>query len=271
MKRITFALLLVIIGMMGLAIGSTSATGGIISNLVFSVNTNAAVCEDVIFQLNFDESPVVDDWSGYDLFGITIVDANGVAVGAMWDGWAVGSGTYNFARLFGDTSVINSITARPLTITFYDTTLNLGMGINTQIIFDGIVNENAPIIAKYVIDPADYTSACAGLSLILPPATPSDGRINPDNNAPVVVFAVAGGLQFYSPQGAMLFDVTAKQIADVGCPATGEALIAEKGNVKLYRTASCGFKMTAPALDASKTYYLFFASLTSRAYTSFEQ
>lgn len=274
MKRTTFALFGLIIGMMGLAVGFTSATGSMISNVVFSVNSNGTDCADVIFQIDFTQDPLVDDWNGFDVFGITIVDANGVAVGSYWNGWLVGSGSYAYTAAFGRTDVINSITARPLTITFYDTTTNLPLGANNQTIFDGVVNQNAPIIGKYVIDPADYSAVCASLPLILPPAPPSaptDGRINADNNAPVVVFAVAGGLQVYLPQGGILFDVTAEQIADVNCPATGEALIAEKGNVKLYRTASCGFKLTAPALDTSKTYYLLFASLTSSAYTSFEQ
>jgi hypothetical protein len=271
MKYRVFMLVALLISLMGLAVGGASATGGKITDFIFSVNLNNAVCENVIFQINFDNNPIVDDWNGYDLFGYTIVDANGVAVGAEWNGWAVGNGSYNFARTFGNINVINPITARPLTITFYDTTLNLGSGIHTQIMFDGIVNENAPIIAKYIIDPADYSTACAGLPLILPPAPPSDSRINPDNNAPVVVYVVAGGLQFYSPQGAILFDVTAEQIEAVDCPTSGEALIKQNGAVKLYRTSDCGFKVTAPALDVSKTYYLTFSALTGGTYRSFEQ
>jgi len=272
MKYRVFVLIAIL---MMLGVSGISATSGKISNFVFSVNLNDTVCADVIFQINFDQTPVVDDdGNGYDIFGYTVVDANGVAVGAVWDGWLVGLGTHTFMRLFGETNVINPITARPLTITFYDTTLDLPLGINTQVIFDGVVNENAPVIAKYVVDPADYTSACAGLPLILPPVPPSaptDGRINADNNAPVVVFAVAGGLQFYSPQGGILFDVTAEQIEAVDCPKSGEALIKQSGAVKLYRTSNCGFLMTAPSLDASKMYYLAFSSLTGGAYQSFEQ
>ncbi|GAB4315603.1 MAG: hypothetical protein Kow00117_07550 [Phototrophicales bacterium] len=229
-------------------------------------------CSDYQLQIDIQFTGVVNDGSGYDLIGMVVIDASGVAVAADWQGWLVGS-SYNETFSWGPGNIINNFTTRPLYIKFFDITTNPPMGHNTQAIFDNIVGQNAPLLQVIQHDPADHSSYCNSLPLIQPPALPLglDGRINPDAAAPFVVYAVDGGMHIYYPQGSMRLLVTADEIAAAGCPESGAALIDEGNGVSVYRLSDCSFQLNAPSLGGEKTYVLKFSSLSGGGYQSFEQ
>ncbi|PJF44713.1 MAG: hypothetical protein CUN55_02570 [Phototrophicales bacterium] len=229
-------------------------------------------CSDYSMTFDYTFTAQVAEYSGTDLVGYTVVDGNGVAVAASWQGFYPG-GSYTDTRSFGPGDIINNFTARPLIFTFYDITTNPPAGQNNQAIFDAIVNQNAPVLATFTHDPAVASSYCASLPFIQPASSTSlatDGRINPDAGAPFVAYVVNNGLHVYYPQGNLRLVVSAEEIAAVGCPTSGAALIAQGNGVSVYRLADCSFQMQSASLNGEKIYILQFASLTDRTYRSVE-
>lgn len=243
-----------------------------------STGATGSSCDDYIMTMNVNYTGEVDDWNGFDLIGIAIVDGMGTEIAAHWNGRTVGS-TNTDLLSFSLSSAINPMAARPLTITIYDLTVKPSIINNySQIVFDDIIGQNAPVLGVFTHDPGILSSYCAALPLIVPQSpvvTGSsfglDGRINPDAAAPFVAYIVAGDLQLYYPQGGLRLTVTAADIASVNCPEAGAALIKEGNGVSVYRLADCSFQVMSASLGGEKTYTLIFESLTSRNYQSFER
>jgi len=243
-----------------------------LDNVTITVSSIGTQCSDYELLIDFTFTGQVAEYSGNDLIGMVVIDANGVAVAADWQGFTVGN-SYTQMSSFAPGNIINNFTARPLYIKFFDITTAPPVGHNTQAIFDAIVGQSAPLLQVITHDPADHSSYCASLPLILPPASSlgSDGRINPDAAAPFVAYAVSDGLHIYYPQGTMRLVVTADEIAAAGCPESGAVLIAEGNGVSVYRLSDCSFQLNAPSLGGEKTYVLKFSSLSGGGYQSFEQ
>lgn len=239
-----------------------------------STGATGSSCDDYIMTMNVNYTGVVDDWNGFDLIGITIVDGMGAEIAAHWNGRTLGS-TATDLLSFSLVSAINPMTARPLTITVYDLTVKPSSTNDySQTVFDEIIGQNAPELGVFTHDPGILSSYCAALPLIVPPPPVTgssfglDGRINPDKAAPFVAYLVAEDLQLYYPQGGIRLLVTAAEIAAVDCPETGTALIKTGNGVSVYRLADCSFQVMSASLGGEKTYILLF---DDSHYQSFEQ
>ncbi len=283
--KFTTVFVVIMLTLMMSIIGTTSATFTQVQSFDVEVMTPASTCDDVsiLVRTYIENIPTIF------YLGIIIKDGNNTPINGVWVELSGPTALGSLSFISNTISRINTISARPITIEVYD--LNNTYNTLSQpptnslphnmLVYNAIIAE--PLMANAVYDPAQDNADCASLPNTAPipvvpvvPATPliefgDDGRINPDQAAPFVAYAVAGGLQIYTPQGNLLFAVTADEIGAVKCPTSENALIKKVGNISLFRTSGCGFLMTSPSINGEKTYYLLFASLTSRNHTSFEQ
>lgn len=287
--KLSVLFIVVMLTLMMTVIGTTSATFTQVQSFDVEMMTPASDCDDVSILIR----TYVENIPTTFYIGIIIKDGNDTPINGVWAELAGPTVLGSLSFVSNTISRINNITARPITIEVYD--LNNTYNTMSQpptnslphnmTVYNAIIAE--PLMANAVYDPGVDNADCATLPNVAPIPGPTpdpitspsqtvsvfgnDGRINADQAAPFVAYAVAGGLQIYTPQGNLLFAVTADDISKVECPTTGDALIKKVGNISLFRTAGCGFLMTSPSINGEKTYYLQFASLTSRSYTSFEQ
>ncbi len=249
------------------------AQAAIFLNASITVQDNTGTCATSTFTASFRYQAVNNDQgSGFDRVGIIVFDGNDVPISTTWTGWSASamSPIITWTVDFGD-SVMNAITARPLTMVVYDITAAAGAGSNTQPVYNAIVGQDAPVLATVIYDPADDIPDCANLPYmgVVAPNDPNiparlfdDGRINPDAAASYVIYANENLLILYTPQGALIGTV------EVGtCPAEN-TLIFEAGGVRLYHLSSCELQAMGAALDSTKTYIVRFT--LGGDYVSFE-
>jgi hypothetical protein len=105
-----------------------------------------------------------------------------------------------------------------------------------------------------------YTITISGPNC--PDLTFTDGRVNPQAWATAVIYCNDGAIEVYDvdleSKGQLLFVITPEEIAEVGVPASNNALI-ESGNgvrgfVGVYRQASGDFIVVAPDHQPGKDY-----------------
>jgi len=272
-KRITL-LTVVVFAVMMTIIGTTSATSSTqVQSFDIEMLSPTLTCDDVniLIRTYIEYVPA----SFY--LGIVVKDGNGVPINGFWTELTGPAALMSVTFISNNVSRINAITARPITVEVYDlndtydgSNLPPANSIPDNVtVYNAVVTEK--LMTSIVYDPGLENANCATLPVIVPTVFGDDGRINRDQAAPFVVYPVAGGLQIYTPQGSLLFAVTADDINAIKCPASGNALIKKTGNISLFRTPDCGFLMTSPTLNDEKTYYLLFPSLTNSSYTSFEE
>jgi hypothetical protein len=112
-----------------------------------------------------------------------------------------------------------------------------------------------------------WTVSISGPNCPGSPLAFTDGRVNPQAWATAVLYCNDGAIEVYDVDlesvGHLLFVTTPEEIAEVGVPANGNALI-ESGNgalgfVGLYRVASGDFVIVAPDTQPGKDYNFTFA------------
>lgn len=249
----------------GLALFTLPADAASIT--IHSVHAALGDCENVfIIGINHTISWTEDDGGGSDLARLSFYDGNGTLIGNPLI--AIPAGMNETSNLsYGFFTFLATPQSRPFTAVFYD------------------LPSNAEL-SRITFDPGIY-GVCTKVPLIVPanssasPNTPqpafTDGRINNwDTASPVVLYGYddnqGRGLHLYSPDGVLLLDIGAGQIAAVDdCPASN-TLIASTGAISLYRLSSCEFQLNAPSLDGTKTYVLIFNALyENTGYRSYEE
>jgi hypothetical protein len=187
--------------------------------------------------------------------------------------------TPNFAVLAGDvitaTVVDNPGTATGIgvDITINGTTYNAGVtGNGSRTSQETVPASGTASVFMYnnmgTGGTLNWTITISGVNcpnVVLPAFT--DGRVNPQAWATAVIYCRDGAIDVYDVDdesvGRLLFVVTPEEIAEVGVPATNNALI-ESGNgvrgfVGLYRVASGEFIIAAPDSQPGKDYTFTFA------------
>lgn len=271
--KLTTLFIIIMLTLMMTIISTTSATSTQVQSFDIQMLSPTLTCDDV----NILIRTYIENIPASFYLGIAVKDGNGVPINGFWTELTGPASLMSVSFISNTISRINNITARPIIVEVYDlnNTYNTGNLPPANSIPDNVTVYNAVVaeqlMTSIVYDPGLENADCAHLSVIVPTVFGDDGRINRDQAAPFVAYPVASGLQIYTPQGSLLFAMTADEIGAVECPASGNALIKKVGNISLFRTAGCGFLMTSPSINGEKTYYLLFASLTSRNYTSFEE
>ncbi len=252
------------------------------ASTTINIITVGATCQTSEWRIRVAYQGVNNDGGGVDNVGVVVTDANNVAIAVSWSGISPPSLAVVTSD-FGNGNVINNITASPLTITVYDIMTTPMSGVNTQASYNQIVGQSAPVLDSVTYNPnADVpscptASASSSITAILgedsiPPPAFYDGRINNyDSAAPIAVYPhnVNGeiGLVIYSAEGEFLLVISPEQIANA---PTDNSLIAEGGDVSVYRLAGGSWQVNAPQYNG-KTYIIIFPELFhSGGYESFE-
>ena len=155
------------LGVIVLAAQAASAASVTLS----SISNTDQICSHGQFNFIYAFLPDVNDEQNTDFVGFTAVDGNGVVLWAGIDGAELGSGPVSvptpnlpLGTFFGG---INDITARPVTIRMYETTISFldieGWGV--QRIFDELTNTGT-FLARVDFDPSFEPGFCDDLPMI---------------------------------------------------------------------------------------------------------
>lgn len=137
-------------------------------SIVFSGAINQdGVCSHGFVETMASYIPDVDDGYGGDSVGYTLVDGYGTPIAAYLGYWGVGNdpATENMTFPLGTVNgAINDITARPVTVRLYDTTLSIYEidGWTSQQLFDAFTTEGT-LLDQDVYDPAFVLDFCNDL------------------------------------------------------------------------------------------------------------
>lgn len=144
-------------------------------SLSISATTIAGTCADSVFTITSEWDAVDSDGINCDVVGVIAYDALGVPVASDWDCTTPPETGYIRPSPFGPhggfgESIINNMTARPLTVEMYDLDFEPEGGRNFQAQYDEIANSGAPELLSLTYDPASEVPACASLPGTAAPA-----------------------------------------------------------------------------------------------------
>jgi hypothetical protein len=218
-------------------------SGSIVYNPSLNIEMTTCGLSEIGFTLTrtgtVDDDPgsLVIDWSV-----VLFVDGNGVVLNDYNTGINPIAGTITTNVSW---PTWNNPTARPVTLTLYDTTAPAHTLADVA---------GAPVLSSFTIDPTElFPSACAGLlfgSSILNKCTFHDGRENcNDAGQTDAVYCKDGGVTVYAlykEVGYLAFTVTKAELASFPEKPARNTLIKQGKGAELYRLTSGELQLNGP-------------------------